>query len=846
MASRCIRLLFILFFSPVFTFAQGTATLSGKITFFDKEPIPELTVIVKGMPKIRAVTNSRGEFTIQLPADTTLTLQFRHISVKQTEKTIRLIAGEVRMLNIELEDIMLNTVDIEDKDKRRKFIIQIPIEVLPVQVGPSQDINNVLRAEIGVVMTNELSSGYSVRGGNYDENLVYVNDIEVYRPFLVRSGQQEGLSFANPDLVSSIFFSAGGFEAKYGDKMSSVMDITYKKPTNPAGSFSASLLGGSFHVEGASESRLFTWLIGARQKSSQYLLTALDTKGEFKPSFYDVQTFITQTWSEWQLNVLGNISSNRYHIIPVTRQSDFGTVNEALRLTVYWDGQEIDAYRSYMGAVSMINRPEKKDLALRYIFSAFHTSEYETFDLLGQYRLDALETDLGKDNFGDVAYNLGIGGLLHHARNFLNASVFSAEHKGTKFFDRTNEIKREKNYEWGIRYQYELIEDRLNEWKMFDSSGYSLPQGDPGMIELQDVVKSQIDLGSSRLSGYGQYSYTKETKDTAEISFTAGLRASWWELNGQFLLSPRASFAYKPNSKRDILLKAATGLYHQPPFYRELRDVYGNVNKDLKAQNSFHFLLGYDLNFKAWRRPFKFIAEVYYKYLDNLVPYEVDNVRIRYYAQNLAHGHAAGIDMKVNGEFVKGVESWFTMSVMTIREDVKGDSYYDYYNTDGVKIRPGYTTNDTIADSALVFPGFVPRPTDQLVTFGLFFQDYLPRLPRCKMHLNLQFGSGLPFGPPSFDRYKDTLRYPPYRRADIGFSYELISDSSKFFKRKFLRHFNSIWITAEVYNLFATNNTISYLWIRDVTNRQYAIPNYLSRRLINIRMIARIGGKKEK
>ncbi|MCC7302943.1 MAG: TonB-dependent receptor plug domain-containing protein [Bacteroidia bacterium] len=845
MSPRTALLTILLLVFSVTVFAQ-TAVLKGRITNPEGLPFHDLIITAKGFPKVKTRTNVNGEFYLTLPADTTLRLIFSHVTITPEERVIRLKPGSVETVNLVLVDvIMSDEVVIEDQNNRKKFVKQIPVNVLPVQVGPSGDINAVLRAELGVSMTNELSSGYSVRGGNYDENLVYVNDIEVYRPFLVRSGQQEGLSFANPDLVSNILFSAGGFEAKYGDKMSSVMDITYKKPTSFAGSFSGSALGGSLHLEGSSESRLFSWLLGARQKSSQYILGALDTEGEFKPSFYDVQTYLTRAVTdEFEIHFLGNISSNRYHVIPESRQSDFGTVNQAFRLTVFWDGQEVDAFRSFMGAVSFIHKPHNRNLKMRYIFSGFHTSEMETFDLLGQYRIDALENDFGKDDFGDVAYNLGIGGLLHHARNYLNASVYSGEHRGTKIFEFDPFKGTESRWDWGVKYQQEFIHDQLSEWKMTDSAGYSIPQGDPGTVELQEVVKTSIDLESFRTNAYGQYTRSRRLADTSEISITAGVRASYWSVNGQFLLSPRLSVSWEPNWKQDYLFRAAAGYYHQPPFYRELRDMYGMINKDVKAQTSIHFLAGLDRNFKMWRRPFKWVTEIYFKKLENLVPYEVDNVRIRYYAKNMASGFATGIDMKVNGEFVKGIESWFTLSVMTIREDVKEDFFYKYYNSQGEQIIFGYTANDSITDSVRFEPGFIPRPTDQLVTFGLFFQDYLPRFPRCKMHLSLQFGSGLPFGPPSFERYKDTLRYPFYRRADIGFSYELVSDSSLFFKRQFFRHFSSMWLAVEVFNLFATNNTVSYLWIKDITDRQYAIPNYLTRRMVNVKLVARFGKKK--
>ncbi len=820
--------------------AQTGGTVFGKIKNTEGLPIQNLNITVRENPAFKTITNEKGEYSLQLPSDSVFTLIYSHVAILKTERTVKLKPGERKKLDFVFEDItIIPQVVIEDKQTRSKFLTIIPIEVVPLQVGPSMDFNRILVTQLGVSSNNELSSGYSVRGGNYDENLVYVNGVEVYRPFLVRSGQQEGLSFVNPDLAGNVVFSGGGFEAKYGDKMSSVLDVQYRRPRKFAGTFSGSALGASLHLENISPNRRLAWIFGARQKSNQYILKSLDTDGEFRPSFYDVQGFLTYALTdEWELEVLTNIASNNYNIVPETRQSDFGTVNQALRLTVFWDGQEIDAFRSYMGAFTLVKRPTGKNITYRYIFSGFHTREKETFDLFGQYRIDALETDLGKDNFGNVAYNLGIGGLLHHARNYLDATVVSAEHRGSWFREKKGFISGER-WEWGVRYQQEYINDFLSEWKMLDSAGYSVPQGNPNTIELQDVVRSEIHLASNRANAFSQWTLEKDLKDSSELIFTGGIRTSYWDLNQQLLFSPRAQIAWKPYWKRDVIFKAASGVYHQPPFYRELRSIEGKINQDLKAQTSYHFVLGSDLNFFAWGRPFKFVSEVYYKHLKNLVPYEIDNVRIRYYAQNNADGYATGIDMKINGEFVKGVESWFTMSVMQTRENLRDDFFYKHYNKDGELIIPGFTTNDTVAFSEKVEPGFIPRPTDQRVTFGLFFQDYLPGFPRCKMYLNLLFGSGLAFGPPSFERYKDTLRYPPYRRADIGFSYEIINDSSKIFEKKIFKHVKSVWMGAEIYNLFATNNTISYIWIRDVTNRQYAIPNYLTRRLINLRMIIR-------
>ncbi|NVO03133.1 MAG: TonB-dependent receptor, partial [Bacteroidetes bacterium] len=662
-----------------------------------------------------------------------------------------------------------------------------------------------------------------------DENLVYVNDIEIYRPFLVRSGEQEGLSFLNSDLVSGISFSAGGFEAKYGDKMSSVLDIQYRKPKEFAGSISGSLLGVSGHLEGVAKKMPLTFLIGVRQKSNQYLLKSLETKGDYKPSFTDIQGLFSYDFSEkFTVSFLGNYARNKYLMVPQTRETDFGTLNEALRLTIYFDGQEVDKFDTYMGAFSANYAPNIKT-NLKFIASAFRSLESETYDIQGQYWLDQLENDMGNDQFGQVAFNMGVGTFLNHARNYLDALVYSAEHKGTK------SVKK-SFISWGAKYQHESISDKMSEWQMTDSAGYTLPYNPSGDLILQEVVKSVNSLESNRYSGYLQNVWTLDG-DSSGFSIRTGIRANYWDVNKQLLLSPRATIAYRPNLTKDVLFRFSTGYYYQPPFYRELRDLNGNLNRDLKAQETIHFVLGSDWSFKAWGRPFKYIAEVYYKYMDNLVPYEIDNVRIRYYAKNNAKGYATGIDMKVNGEFVNGIESWASLSIMQTQEDIKDDFYYDYFNKSGEQIIPGYTFDNIATDSIRHEPGYIPRPTDQRVTFSLFFQDYLPKLPSFKMHLNLVFGSGLPFGPPGYDRYKDILRIPAYRRVDIGFSYMLKSEEKKLQQSNPFHYLKSIWLSLEVFNLLQTNNTVSYIWIKDVTNRQYAVPNYLTSRQLNLRLI---------
>jgi hypothetical protein len=456
---------------------------------------------------------------------------------------------------------------------------------------------------------------------------------------------------------------------------------------------------------------------------------------------------------------------------------------------------------------------------------------------MGQYFLDELEKDISKSNFGKSAYNLGVGTFLNHARNYLNIHVYNAEHQAQFIVNNSNIIR------WGVKLQHENVNDRLGEWRMIDSAGYSIPKPSgyfyPGAqtqeITFPEFFKTSAQISSNRYTGFIQNS--SEFGDSTKMTFTAGARINYWDLNRQLLVIPRMTFSIRPNWKKDLVFRASAGLYAQPPFYRELRDLYGNINTDVKAQQSLHFLLGSDYQFKAWGRPFKCVTEAYYKYLWDLVPYKIDNVRIRYYADNISKGYAAGIDIRVNGEFVKGIESWASLSLMQTQEDISNDFYYDYYDANGKKVFPMTTPRSGIADSIRRTPGFVPRPTDQRVVFGLFFQDFLPRFPTYKMHLNMLFGAPLPFGPPGTDRYKDTLRMPPYRRVDIGFSKQIIGENVKRPPNiRFFKYLNSVWISVEVFNLLQVNNTISYLWISDVRNRKYAVPSYLTARQLNVRL----------
>lgn len=809
--------------------AQTTSTVYGKITDTEGEPLENITVSILGSSQPPIYSDDKGKYEYSIPANTEVTLVFSSINYTQFQRKLKLTPGEKKELNHAMVfKNNIGVVEITDEGRYQEVTRLDPIHITHIPTA-SQDFNSILFTLPGVSSRNELSSSYSVRGGNFDENLVYVNGIEIYRPFLTRSGQQEGLSFINADMVSSVVFSAGGFEAKYGDKMSSVLDVQYRQPRKFAGTASGSLLGSNLHLEGSSSNYRFTWTVGARYKTNKYLLGGLDTKGEYKPFFGDIQAYTTYDLSpNWQLDFLANVASNKYQVVPVNRNTDFGTFNQALRVTVYFDGQEVDKFVTSLGALSTTYHSNDQKTILKFISSAYKSKEAEAFDIQGQYYIDELETDFGKSTFGEVIGNRGIGTYLNHARTNLLAYIYSGEHKGSHKFSQGKELL------WGAKYSHEEIADKLSEWKYVDSADFSIPITNPQKIILQDVIKQKINIRSDRLSGYLQTNLSTELKDTSFISATIGIRANYWSLNKQALFGPRATIGYKPHWKRDFLFKFSSGYYYQPPFYRELRDLNGNINSNLKAQTSIHFVLSGDYNFTAFKKPFKFIIEAYYKYLDNLIPYDIDNVRIRYSAKNNSRGYARGIDLKINGEFIKTLESWASLSISQTYEDLKDDFYYKY-----ITEKNPVTDVTKIVDSVRMEPGYIPRPTDQLVTFGIFFQDELPRFPDFKMHLNLLFGSGIPYGAPGSAKYLQIHRMTPYRRVDIGFSYQPLKEKREIKPNSLTRHLKSVWISLEVFNLLGINNTVSYLWVEDFANIQYAVPNYLTSRQLNLRVMVK-------
>lgn len=812
------------------TIYAQTATVTGVVRGSDGNPIEGANIVVKENQNANTLSDSKGHYELVVESGRLQTVVFANISYSQANYTLIAKPGE----KIELSPVMsfINTfTEVEITHDQSRFDGSFHLDPqrvyskLPSVTGNFEDILKTM----GGTSNNELSSGYSVRGGNYDENLVYVNDIEVYRPFLARSGQQEGLSFPNPAMVQNMNFYAGGFEARYGDKLSSVLDITYRKPNEFGGSASASLLGGNIQLEGVSKNHVVSWNVGARYRSNIYLLKTLDTQGEYKPSTGDFQSFFNFKINP-KLNIewLSSISANRYLVTPTYRQTDFGTVKSALRFTVYFDGQELMQYLTMVSGLSATYKPNSKT-KLKFISSAYRTDEQEIYTLQGQYYIDQLEADLGKPNFGQVAYNRGVGTFLNNGRNYLNAMVVNFEHKGSYAINDKSEIL------WGVRQQFETINDKLSEWKTVDSSGFIVPYS-PTSIDLTDVFKTKVGIQSGRSQAYTQYNFNHRFRDTSELHITAGVRANYWTFNEQTVVSPRVTFAWKPNWKRNWMFRFSSGIYYQPPFYRELRNIDGTINTNIKAQKSVHYVLSTDYVFKMWKRRFKFLMAAYYKDMTNIDPYEIDNVRIRYFANNNTKAYATGMDFRINGEFVKGAESWATLGILRTYEYSKNNIHYDYYNKDKELIIRGSTFDQVKADSVKVDPGYIPRPSNQLVTFGMFFQDYIPRYPKFKFNLNIQFGSGLPFGPPTHKRWDQVLKMPPYRRVDAGFAYNALKEDRIIVRKNVFNNLKELWVYLEVFNFLQVQNTVSYIWITDVTGNRYAIPNYLTNRQLNLRL----------
>lgn len=819
--------------------AQDFSTVTGKITDEKNAPIELVNVATLGYP-FGSTTDAKGQYEIKIPADKEVFIDVSFVGFESQRFRMHLKPGEKKVLDVTLKLKSTELPSIEVKDDKIRTTNYVRIDPKEASLIPSitGGVTDIIKTLPGVSSNNELSSQYSVRGGNYDENMIYVNGIEIYRPFLIRSGQQEGLNFVFSEMVSSLVFSAGGFDAKYGDKMSSVLDISYKRPTEFGGSFQASLLGAQAYVEGLSKNNKFTYLAGIRYHSYDYILSAMETQGNYKPVYFDGQGIFEYKLSpKTELSFLGHYSSNAYNLVPETRETDFGTITEAYRLKIYFEGQEVDKYNTFTGALNLSHNPNP-NTRLQFIASAFKTHESETYDILGQYWIGLLENALGAEDYGQVVAIQGVGSYLDHSRNYLDGTVVQAEHKGTLIKDR-------QLIQWGAEYQHDYFVNDMNEWSLIDSAGFSMPNPPTNLggityplqpFNVDYAVRADNSIRSNRLSAFVQDSWNLDGP-SQDMTLTFGLRASYWDYNKEVFFSPRGTFAYKPNWRKDIVFRLSGGLYYQPPFFKEMIDMDGVLHADVESQKSAQVVIGGDWQFRMWNRPFKFVTEMYYKYLWDLIPYVVDNVRIRYYGQNISKGYATGLEMKINGEFVPGIESWASLSVMKTMEDIEGDYYYNYFNESGELIIPGYTPDQTPVDSVMVDPGYIPRPTDQRVNIAIFFQDYLPKNPTFQIHLKLVFGSGLPFGAPDSPKYTHTLRYPEYRRVDIGFTKQLIGEYSRFKSSNPLRLIDNAWISLEVFNLLDISNTISYTWVSDVNGRQYAVPNYLTPRQINLKLI---------
>ncbi len=791
-------------------FAQRAA-ISGFVRDEHGKPI-EQAVVAEEATGLGVYTNTKGFYRYEIPADMSVGILFGFTGFETQHRFLKLKAGETRTIDIVLKTNSASTLDAATirGDRKRTESGMVPIEITKVDVnpGPMGGIEGLIKIVVG--SHDELTSQYSVRGGSFDENLVYVNDFEIYRPFLVRSGQQEGLSFINPDLVSNVNFSVGGFQAKYGDKMSSVLDVSYKRPTEFAGSVSLSLLGASMHLEGISKNQKLTYLIGARQKSNQYLLQSQPTKGVYNPSFTDLQALINyRINSKWELEAIANYARNRFTFFPETQTTSFGVLNQAYQLDVFYYGSEFDQFDSRFGGISASYRADNAKFKMKFLASGFQTNEFETYDITGQYLFGELQTDMSKANYGQIKTYLGAGGIEDFARNYLTVNVGDVGFRGS--YDAKNNF-----IQFGANGTVTNISDNLHQWELRDSAGFSQPY-EPYSLPIAYYFNSSANFNYTRFNGFIQDNIHLDSAQ--KFTATAGVRFNYSMLNHEFLISPRVQMAYKPEWEKDWVFNFATGLYAQPPFYREMRDMDGNVNTQLKAQQSFQVLLGTDYNFKLGRkddkRPFKIKAEIYYKDLWNLDPYRYNNVQLQYTGKNDAIGYVYGGELRLYGDIVKDATSFISLGFMKAMQKV------------------------TDSGSLAGFNNYFPLPSDQRFTLGMYFEDYLPRNKNFKVHINGMYASGLPVGSPYGHLYQNIMRLPAYKRVDIGFS-ALLLDS----KRKerpahsFFNNIKSIWASLEVFNLLGIQNTLSYTWIQDDSSQKiFAVPNRLTSRLLNVKLL---------
>jgi hypothetical protein len=809
------KALLLLFFLPIFAFAQKTTILKGTVKNNDKQPIEKVSIKFNN---VGTTTDENGRYQIRIPYKEEITLVYSHLSYRTYTRKFTANSRNGARLSVTLSSKTeeLTEIVIKENKKAVQGLQKIDINIVKNVIGPNAGVENILMTLPGVTNNNELSTQYNVRGGNFDENLVYVNGIEVYRPFLIRSGQQEGLSFINSSMVQNINFSAGGFQAKYGDKLSSVLDITYRKPTEMATSVDLSLLGASVTFETPLIDKKLTTISSFRYRDNSLFVNSKQIETNFRPTFIDFQTYLSyEVTDKLQVNFLGNFSSNNYNYKPISRSTRFGTVADPLELNVYYTGEEQDNYLTMFGALSTEYQVNDK-LSLTGTVSRYNTQEEEHFDISAQYNLGEVDTNVGSESFGEVGFSEGIGSQLNHARNDLDALITNAQIKG-KY--RINSMQ----FDFGVKYQKEDIRDRIREWEVIDSLGFSIRppnstsnnqpyQPFEGPITPYQNIRVDNDVQINRVSGFVQINKRLDWADN-QVSYNIGVRAHNWTVKGngiasknQTIFSPRAQFSIKPDWRKDMVFRTSLGMYSQPPSYRELRDSNGQINVDLKAQNSVHFVAGMDYSFDMWDRPFKLTTEFYYKDLTNVNTYTIDNVRIRYRADNDATAYAHGLDIRLNGEFVPGSESWVSLGYLKTEENINNR-------------------------------GNIARPSDQRIKFGILFQDYVPNLPNLKAYLNLVYNTGVPGGSPSYaDVYQYQSRLRAYKRADLGVSY-VFTDANRQYKTGWLSKFKELSAGLELFNMFDIQNSITNTWVRDVYSKtQYGIPNFMTGRVLNFKV----------
>ncbi|MBS1749755.1 MAG: TonB-dependent receptor [Bacteroidetes bacterium] len=812
---------------------QRLALITGKVVDENETPLGHVSVILLGRQQGTATSDS-GTFSIRVPAQKAIALVFSSAGYRDVQRNFYLNDKEHEKVIIrlskspkELEEVIIK----DERERKEAGLIRVDPKHALTMPSATGGVESLIKIFVG--SNNELTSQYTVRGGNYDENLVYVNDFEIFRPYLVRSGQQEGLSFINPELAGSVSFYTGGFQAKYGDKMSSVLDVQYRKPKQFGGSAYIGLLEQGFHVEGFSKDQKFTYLLGVRNRSNRNLLSSQETKGNYTPSSSDIQAMLTyRINSKWQIEMLGNYSATKFTLVPEEAKLTSSVLSPLfsanLGLDIYFEGREEDRYATKMLGFSATQTVNPR-LKLKWLISRFEDDEQEAYDIWGAYLFGERSFDKTKADFGTIVNPLGAGVFMNHARNSLNIANWSIAHKG-------NFTVKAHALQWGLSADRTIIHDKLNEWEAQDSAGYNLPYQTDQLL-LHKVVHSTADLAVNKISGYIQdnISFGK----SSDFSLQAGLRFNYNSLNKEFIVSPRAQFSWIPGERKNWALKFAAGAYDQPPFYRELRKYDGTLNTSVRAQRSWQTVLGADYNFKAWGRPSRLAIETYYKNIRHLDPYDIDNVRIRYFGNNNAKAYATGIEMRLFSELVKDAESWISLGVMRTMEKIDSFYYYRYKNASGEYIT-AQTEDQVITDSVKFDKGWVRRPTDRLITFGMFFQDYLSTNKNFKVHLNMLFGSNMPYNIPGSVRYRNALIIEPYMRVDIGFSAQLLS-GDKVNRRSHspFKKFENIWASFEVFNLLDRSNTISYMFIKDFSNTVYTIPNRLTPRLLNLKILAR-------